>query len=261
MSKKIVCPKCQCAISHSVRPLAMDEQHSKLYAYFARSRGHLSSAARRAIQAIRASNRDTARLLALARTVLDVKGDDAVGALGEAHASYMLEQDSAIVLVHAGWKDHPFEIVKGIDLVGVDTRTWTIQYVEVKTSQSDASGIRDFTLGGLRQQLKLPRFEKQFRLKGGVGAPLSVAYALQRNAQGLKPSLRDLSIVTLLGQDTFQRVGVVVVGALNPWNPLTAACPCDSRAKRPCRLALLVVDQLPDSLRHLAALELAGLGA
>jgi len=254
------CPKCGHAIGQTIREVPRTEWLSSIPAYFTRERGFTASAAKRAISSLNPTNTQRAELLRLARETLDALGGDAIGALGEAHASYIFEADQALVLVHAGWKEHPFAIVKGVDLIGVHLNDWTIRYIEVKTSQTDEVGIRTLTLARLGEQLKLLRLEEGFRLSAGIGAPASVAHALHRRIRTTGRGLSSKTIRSLLKMDRYARIGAVVVGTREPWDPIVAACPCDVTANRPCDLVLLVVERLPESIENLAAVETAALG-
>ena len=127
-----------------------------------------------------------------------------------------------------------------------------IVFVEVKTRPIDSH--KSLTLGNLRKQLSVDSKEKRFVRNVGESSYQVVTYLLKKHLREKKsfstehlPDLRE---------DIFFRLGTVVVGTKEYWNPIVEACPCDYSDKRPCELILYVLEDLNEKLVKLTAFEI-----
>ena len=165
-----------------------------------------------------------------------------------------MEKKSGIILTRAGWKNSPFNISQGVDLVGgniSDLSNVSIIYVEVKTRRN--SSYRYQTLKALKNQLTLSRIEEKFNLSTGDYSYIGIASRLRKH-------IRENNIISQsnvnIREDYFDRLGAVVAEESSSWKSIiTRAHPLDCSPNRPCYLLLLVLDELESRFKELYAIE------
>ena len=228
-----------------------DEEYKKFREYYVKSRKLDQEAVKKGISILSGDINENARLWKIAQ---DELGKSTVSAFGEACVSYYLEKKLGIILTHAGWKDSPFTISQGVDLIGgnvSDFSSITIIYVEVKTCRT--STHKDLTLKKLKNQLILNRIEGKFNLSVGD-------YSYIGFTSRLLKYIRENNIISEDGvkfkEDYFERLGAVVAKESQPWQSImTLADPGDSSSNRPCKLLLLILEELETRFKELFAIE------
>lgn len=217
--------------------------------YYSKSRTFSKDAIKSAISMLASNNKERDEMLKISEKELNPAGK---GNLGEAHISYYLENKKNIILTQAGWKTNPFTTVQGTDLVGVCLDDFIIIYVEIKTRLSESR--KSETLKSLKKQLSLGSIEKKFSRNTGESSYRVVTYLFKKFLRE-KISLPNENLPDLRG-DIFFRLGTVVAGTKEYWNPIVEACPCDYSDKRPCQLLLYIIDDLNKKLLKLTAFEI-----
>jgi hypothetical protein len=240
-----------CAHPSETRVVSLEEWKRDYLPYFLTSRKRTLEAAAAVISAFELDPARARALATRAEALLDFLGRDAVGAIGEAHFSYILERHLNVLLTRAGWKDDPFSISRGIDLVGVSLDRMVVVYTEVKTAKAHTA--RRYVMPQLREQLSKDRLDRLFSADGGAGALRTVeAVFLVKLRNDGGSTTRGQRIQT----DRYDRIGGLVVGDLRHWTPLSDACPCDLTEKRLCVILGLEVQGLADRIRDVVQAEL-----
>lgn len=241
--------KCKHDLPQTVVYMNSQEWENSFLGYYSKSRTFSNDAFKAAISKLTSDNQERDKILEISKKDLDSAGK---GNLGEAHTSYYLENKKNIILTQAGWKTNPFTTQQGTDLVGVCLDEFIIIFVEVKTRPIDSH--KSLTLGNLRKQLSVDSKEKRFVRNVGESSYQVVTYLLKKHLREKKSfsteNLPDLR------EDIFFRLGTVVVGTKEYWNPIVEACPCDYSDKRPCELILYVIEDLNEKLVKLTAFEM-----
>lgn len=178
---------------------------------------------------------------------------DAIGTLGEAHLSYLLEKRRNIILTKAGWKDTPFDVVKGTDLVGVCLDDLLIVLVQAKTRKDDS--LRDFTVRDLKKDISLAKLEPRFQKNFGSSSYTTVVSTFKRIVRSRK-KVSTYGTVRIKN-DVYLRVGAILTGNARFWGHIGDADPGDSSHKRPCQLILYEIEDLPSKLERVTAIEIA----
>ncbi len=182
-----------------------------------------------------------------------LEGDrGSIGTLGEAHLSYMLEKKRNIILTKAGWKDSPFDVVKGTDLVGVCLQDLLIVLVQVKTRPKDSA--RPFTIRDLKNDISLKKLEPSFLKRFGSSSYATVVSTFERlNRLHRSPPSNGVSKIR---DDVYMRLGVILTGNAEFWGNIDDADPGDSSSTRPCQLILYVIEDLSSKLGQITAFEI-----
>ena len=228
-----------------------DEEYKKFQEYYVNSRKLDREAVERGISILSGDINEKARLLKIAQNELD---KTTISTFGEACVSYHLEKKIGIILTHAGWKDSPFTISQGVDLIGgnvSDLSNVSIIYVEVKTRRNSSYG--DLMLKDLKNQLTLNRIEGKFNLSTGDYSYIGITSRLLKH-------IRENNIISEsrvnTRKDYFERLGAVVAEKSNPWQSIiTRAHPGDCSSNRPCYLLLLILEELETRFKELFAIE------
>lgn len=100
----------------------------------------------------------------------------------------------------------------------------------------------------------MDNIEKKFSRNTGESS-YQVITCLFKKLLREKKSLSNENLPDLRG-DIFFRLGTVVGGTKEYWNPIDEACPCDYSDKRPCQLLLYIIDDLTKKLVKLTAFEI-----
>lgn len=215
----------------------------------------------------------------IARMASNLKraGTDAKGTLGEAHFSFVLERRRRILLTDAGWKDTPFQVSKGVDLVGVLLPELIVCHIEVKTwgATTDAdvraafkamTHERTTTTGSGKRvriepaQLGLGRLRPRYEDSASTGHRAAVTTRLLEILHGagvpdwLNLDELDRERISQDLPDKLLRIGAVVADFPHPF-PDRVDGPIDATSDDPCELMLLGVDELDKRLVELAAYE------
>jgi hypothetical protein len=219
--------------------------------YYSKNRKFSKDAIEAAISTLTSDSKERDKILKISAKELE-KDSGGKGNLGVAHISYYLENKKNIFLTQAGWKTIPFTTVQGTDLVGVCLDELIIIYVEIKTSLSDS--FKSKILNDLKKQISLEYVEKKFTRRVGESSYQFVTYMFKK----LLREERILSNENLpdLRDDIFFRLGAVVAGTKEYWNPIIEACPCDYSDERPCQLMLYIIEDLNKNLVKLTAFEI-----
>lgn len=244
---------CHHDIQHDVRQLAEPEWGESFLEYYREERGFLVESIEAAAAAIGLSDEE---LEVLAEEATDELDEDAKGGFGEAHVSYILEANEGRILTHAAWKEEPFVGKAGVDLVAVHPETLEVTHTEVKLRAKASPGLKDLTLRALRKQLDLENLKDAYERRAGFASHLTISNVLKELIQDgrLEASLKE---GVELDQGSFRRLGSVVASSTDPWDPIRKACPCDMTPEYPCRLVLIIVQDLKDRLEELAAYDLS----
>ena len=216
--------------------------------YYLQARPFSDVSIRHAISALSVDNSEIDSIFEKAKLLLN---RDSKGSLGEAHLSFLLETEGDIVLTKAGWKTHPFEVVKGVDLIGVCLTNHQIVFVEVKTRPSDS--WKDKTLDDLKDQLSLGRLKTKFQIEASESSYITVV-ALFKNI--VRERNIELGESYSVEQDVFLRIGSVVTGNKVYWKEINNALPEDCDPTKPCLLILYHVEDLALKLVELAQVDL-----
>jgi hypothetical protein len=225
------------------------EWENSFLQYYSKSRTFSKDAIEAAISILTTNNQERDKILEISKKDLDSAGK---GNLGEAHISYYLENKKNIILTQAGWKTHPFTTIQGTDLVGVCLDDFIIIFVEVKTRPIDSA--KSLTLKDLRKQLSFDSKEKKFLRNVGESSSQVVTYLLKKHLR--ENRLFSTENLPDLRGDIFYRLGTIVAGTMEYWNPIVEACPCDYSNKRPCELILYIIEDLNKKLVKLTAFEI-----
>ncbi len=240
--------KCKHDLPHTVVSMNSQEWENSFLQYYSKNRTFSKDAIEAAISLLTSDSQERDKILEISKEDLDSTGK---GNLGEAHISYYLENKNNIILTQAGWKTNPFTTVQGTDLVGVCLDKFIIIFVEVKTSLTDSH--KSVTLKKLRKQLSFDSKEKKFSRNVGESSYKVITYLLKKHLREKKlfytENLPDLR------EDIFFRLGAVVAGTKEYWNPIVEACPCDYSDKKPCQLMLYIIEDLNKNLLKLTAFE------
>lgn len=241
--------KCKHDLPHAVVCMNSQEWENSFLQYYSKNRTFSKDAIKAAISILTSNNQEREKILEISKKDLDSAGK---GNLGEAHISYYLENKKNIILTQAGWKTNPFTTVQGTDLVGVCLDEFIIIFVEAKTRPTDSH--KSLTLEKLRKQLSLDSKEKKFSRNVGESSYQVVTYLLKKHLRE-KKLFSNENLPDLRG-DIFFRLGTVVAGTKEYWNPIVEACPCDYSDKRPCELILYIIEDLNEKLVKLTAFEI-----
>lgn len=270
------------AVTRIKESLPRAEWDTAFASYFAAARGydlrHLDDA-HAVLTTLDLGAEEADRCLAAAATELRAAGTDAKGTLGEAHFSYVLERRRRILLTDAGWKSAPFQVSKGIDLVGVLLPELIVCHIEVKSWDASTDGkvraaFRAMThdkketihrKGGSftriePAQLGLARLKPLYERSSSTGHRATVAMRLMEILDGVnrpdwadKLVLDDDRIEDEL-PDLLLRIGGVVTEFTGSF-PDNVEGPVDATPDDPCELILVSVEGLKERLVRLTALE------
>jgi hypothetical protein len=228
-----------------------DQEYKEFREYYVNSRKLDREAVESGISILSRDINEKTRLLEKAKNELD---KTIISTFGEACVSYHLEKKLGIILTRAGWKDSPFTISQGVDLVGgsiSDLSNVSIIYVEVKTRRN--SSYRYQTLKDLKNQLTLNRIEGKFNLSTGDYSYIGITSRLLKHIR--ENNIISQSIVNIR-RDYFDRLGAVVAEKSSPWQSIiTQAHPGDCSSNRPCYLLLLILAELETRFKELLAIE------
>jgi len=243
--------QCKHDLPHKVVYMNNKEWDDSFLQYYSKSRTFSKAAIEAAISTLTSDSKERDKILKISEKELN-EDSGGKGNLGVAHISYYLENKKNIFLTQAGWKTIPFTTVQGTDLVGVCLNELIIIYVEIKTSLSDS--FKSKILKDLKKQISLDYVEKKFKRHVGESSYQFVTYMFKK----LLREKRLLSNENFPGlrEDIFFRLGAVVVGTKEYWNPIIDACPCDHSDERPCQLMLYIIEDLNKNLVKLTALEI-----
>lgn len=204
-----------------------------------------------------AAERD--RLLARGKKEVERAGTDATGTLGEAHLSFVLERQRQVYLTKACWKEHPLEVTKGIDLVGVRLEDGLVTFAEVKTwpSIKSPSALKG-ALAAVVTDLDLSRCDDRFHSSSDSAAYLHIAVVLKQRlrAGSLPDSVREKLAVhgkPFPRQDCYHRLGTVIADTSHPPNDVEQWP--NHRDHHPWELLLLNVEGLAQRINELAGAE------
>lgn len=240
--------KCRHDLPHKVVYMNNQEWENSFLQYYSKSRAFSKYAIQAAISKLTSDNQERDKLLKISEKELDSVGK---GNLGVAHISYYLENKKNIILTHAGWKTIPFTTVQGTDLVGVCLDELIIIYVEIKTSLSDSA--KSITLKKLKKQISFDYVKEKSLRHVGESSYQFVTYVFKKHLREKK--LLSNENLPDLREDIFFRLGAVVAGKKEYWNPIIEACPCDYSDKKPCQLMLYIIEDLNKNLVKLTAFE------
>lgn len=178
---------------------------------------------------------------------------DAIGVLGEAHMSYLLEKKMNVYLTMAGWKDHPFEVTKGTDLVGVCLDEMIVALVQVKTRRGGST--RQSTIDKLKADISLTKLDSRFKSIYGSSSYVTISSIFKTLvAEGkVIPEYP----INQIQNDIFLRIGAVLTGNINFWGNIDDADPGDSSQSRPIQLILYEIEGLPSKLNLIAVYDAA----
>lgn len=241
--------KCRHDLPHKVIYMNNQEWENSFLQYYSKSRTFSKDAIEAAISKLTSDNQEKDKLLKISEKELDSGGK---GNLGLAHMSYYLETKKNIILTQAGWKTIPFTTVQGTDLVGVCLDGLTIIYIEIKTSLSDS--FKSIILKELKKQISLDYVEEKFKRHVGESSYQFVTCTFKKLLREKRLSYDEN--LPGLREDIFFRLGAVVAGTKDYWNPIIEACPCDYSDKRPCQLMLYIIEDLNKNLAKLTAFEI-----
>lgn len=236
--------------------LLVKEWEQEFWPYYQRERQLLLNAAEKTLSDLVGEPAARAEAQRAIAAELKTLGTDPIGPLGEAHVSYLLEEkvDEAdrLLLTRAGWKDDPFDVVKGIDLIGVRLSDGQIFYIEVKASRKTETFLIKQTLVDLRNDLQLARILAKAQLTIGSAAYEYIQTAYLRALRRTTRQVERLVSPKNPANHGFSRLGAVVSGG-GKWEPLAGrACPCDVSEQNPCALLLLHVEDFGQQLELLA---------
>ncbi len=244
MPKKPI-SSCPHTLPQSVSHISTAEWTTGFLIYYAQERDLVKAALESTLEALNVPPSQRPPIWEQAKAELKGRGNDPVGVLGEAHLSYHLEVRKSIRLTRAGWKSDPFNVAKGIDLVGVDTKQWRVCLTESKASELNTSSSKSSVLSKLRNQLRLERTEAKFLRDSGEDTLKAAVAAILKH---LRKSGVPAESMPRVDTTSYHRIGGVIVSQETPWNPIVNACPCDVQPHRSCELVLLVVEDLPAKL-------------
>lgn len=231
----------------------------QFWPYYQRERGLLLDAAVKTIDELFDDPAERADTLRTVAEELKTLGNDTLGPLGEAHVSYLVEErwkeSERLLLVKAAWKLNPFDVTKGIDLIGVRLHDGQIYYVEVKARREVADFLMRKTLEELGKDLKLERIEKRARLSIGTAAYEYIQTSLLRLLRESPARFTKEIDVKDPRSHGFSRLGAIVSGSEAWESRVTQACPCDASTQHPCALLLLFVEQFEQQVVLLLAAE------
>lgn len=252
-------------VTREFAELPTSEWKSHFLQYYADERGYATDVLEAAQAVLESLALDVDRQRAWmdqARMSFDRTGTDGKGTLGEAHLSYVLEHKRQIILTDAGWKTTPFQVSKGIDLVGVRLPDFTVCHVEVKTWKATTDGEARAAFKAMTEdQLLLTRLKPLFTLTPNAGHHQAVLAEFLRRleAQPLPHciNLEEVNLDRLQGAlgDRLLRIGGVVADFRGRAFPPDIPGPVDACAEWPCELLMLSVQGLDDALARLTGLE------
>lgn len=246
---------CPHDLPHSVERLGGQRWKQEFLRYYGEERKVPEKATEAALTSFDLEDEKLNSRLKEAEEQLASSGEDGKGGLGEAHLSFLLEEDRDIVLTWAAWKASPFVGKKGIDLVGVYLEDLSAVYAEGKVGLSTEDFVQEKTLEELSEQLKLERIRPEVKRKVGIAAPLQITAAVKRLIREDRLDLPE-EVTFEVTTDSFARIGSVIADDKESWNPILGACPCDYTDNLPCELILLIVDELEKRLNELTAFEI-----
>lgn len=228
-----------------------DVDYNKFREYYVNSRKLDREAVEWGISILTSDVNEKKRLSEIANTELD---KTLISNFGEACVSYYLENKLEVILTHAGWKQSPFVISTGVDLVGgkiSDLSNISIVYVEVKTRKNSSHKYQ--TLKSLKNQLTLNRIEQKFTLSTGDYSYVGITSRLHKHIRENKVfSQAKINF----RKDYFERYGAVVAGERDLWEKIIKkAHPMDSSSNRPCNLLLLIVEELETRFKEIFFIE------
>lgn len=243
--------KCKHDLPQKVVYMNNQEWEDSFLQYYSKSRKFSKDAIEAAISTLTSDTKERDKILKISKKELD-EDSGGKGNLGVAHISYYLENKKNIILTQAGWKTIPFTTVQGTDLVGVCLDKLIIIYVEIKTSLSDSA--KSVTLKKLKKQISFDYVKEKSLRHVGESSYQFVTCVFKK----LLREKRLLSNENLpdLREDIFFRLGAVVAGTEEYWNPIIEACPCDYSDERPCQLMLYIIKDLKNNLVKLTAFEI-----
>jgi hypothetical protein len=164
----------------------------------------------------------------------------------------MLERRRNIVLTKAGWKDTPFDVTKGTDLVGICLEDLLIVLVQVKTRPNDTA--RSVTLRNLKNDISLTKLEPRFQKQFGSSSYHTVVATFKKLIMAGKPV--PPHNIASINQEVFLRLGAVLTGNVKFWRNIDDADPGDSSPSRPCQLILFEIDALSSKIGLVTAFEI-----
>jgi hypothetical protein len=244
----------------TLHSLATAEWEIDFINYYAESRKYekeVLRAAREVLNTTSMSYEKRKKWLEGAKAAFRGTGKDGKGTLGEAHFSYLMERKKSIFLTQATWKQDPFQVSKGIDLVGVLVPDMIVCHIEVKAwAARKESDIRSAFKELTENQLPLSRLQALLQ-----GAPnpghhkVVIAEFLRRIREGvIHVEGAALSRLPENLADRLLRIGGVVAEHAGGF-PGKISGPSDTNADWPCELILLSVEDLTDKLVRLTGIE------
>ena len=250
-------PFCRHALPTQRDNISAQAWKEEFWPYYQRERELLFDAAAKTLDELFDDPSERAESLRTVAVELKALGNDALGPLGEAHVSYLVEErwkdGERLLLVKAAWKSNPFEVTKGIDLIGVRLNDGQVHYLEVKARREVADFIVQKTLADLKSDLSLERIEKRAGLSIGTAAYEYIQTALLKLLRH-NPARYTADIeVKDPRNHGFSRLGAIVAGAGDWESKVSHACPCDATTLHPCALLLLFVEEFEKQIVLLVA--------
>lgn len=225
------------------------EWTERFVSYYFKEIGIRDEEIREAISVLTDDEELAATLLKDARDTLN-EGRGMIGTIGEAHLSYLMEENMNIILTKAGWKDNPLDVTMGIDLIGVCLDELVIVFAEAKTRRENTA--RDLTILELKKDLSLTRIDPKFNKRSGSASYAAVVAKFKQRIREKKIVPKD-GVKRVKG-GLYLRIGAVIAKDDKYWGDINDADPGDSQSSRPCQLILYIIEDLPLKLERIIAL-------